>query len=59
MFSVYQSGDQVAYIEYFDDSFPVSTPFYTEDEEDANFGLWVYNIITNKERCALFCKNNG
>jgi len=29
---------------------PVSTPFYSEDEEDVDFGLWIHNIFSSGER---------
>ncbi|MBA2116255.1 hypothetical protein [Bremerella alba] len=27
---------------------PVSTPFYSEDEEDVDFGLWLKNVLTSE-----------
>lgn len=29
---------------------PVTTPFYSEDEEDVDFGLWLKNVLTSPER---------
>lgn len=36
-----------------EDMIPVSTLTYTEDEEDANFGLWIYNVLNNNERLEI------
>jgi hypothetical protein len=33
---------------------PVSTPFYSEDEEDADFGRWLYNVLCSDERKNIF-----
>ncbi|MCP3923939.1 MAG: hypothetical protein GY714_15280, partial [Desulfobacterales bacterium] len=29
---------------------PISTQFYSEDDEDVDFGLWVHNVLSSKER---------
>lgn len=29
---------------------PVSTPYYSEDEEDTDFGLWLRNVLSTPER---------
>jgi hypothetical protein len=47
-FSIDIAGEQLA-VEYAPDT-PVSTPFYTEVEEDADFGLWLHNVLSSSER---------
>ncbi|MEO4005337.1 hypothetical protein [Flavobacterium sp. CAU 1735] len=32
---------------------PISTLWYTEDEEDSNLGLWIYNVLNNQERIEI------
>ncbi|MPT35904.1 MAG: hypothetical protein E2604_12660 [Flavobacterium sp.] len=32
---------------------PISTLWYTEDEDDVNFGLWIYNVLNNQERIEI------
>lgn len=29
---------------------PITTVFYSEDEEDADFGLWIHNVLSSGER---------
>lgn len=29
---------------------PITTVFYSEDEEDADFGLWIHNVLSSRER---------
>lgn len=31
----------------------VSSLYYTEEEEDANFGLWLFNVLNNSERLKI------
>lgn len=38
---------------------PVSTLFYSEDEEDADFGLWLHRLLCSEERLTLFLKSHG
>lgn len=38
---------------------PLSTLFYPEDEEDADFGLWLHRLLRSEERQALLLKNHG
>jgi hypothetical protein len=40
----------VTTIFYKNSRLPVSTPFYSEDEEDCEFGLWLANILSSEER---------
>jgi len=35
---------------HLEDHKPVSSMFYTEDEEEANFGLWLPNVLNSGER---------
>jgi hypothetical protein len=35
---------------------PISTQFYSEDEEDADFGLWLHNVLSSVERRRIFVK---
>lgn len=42
-------GGSVTTITYTPPS-PVSTQFYSEDEEDADFGLWLTNVLNSDER---------
>jgi hypothetical protein len=37
-------------IKYWSERVPVSTVFYSEDEEDADFGLWIHNVLSSSER---------
>jgi broad specificity polyphosphatase/5'/3'-nucleotidase SurE len=37
--------------------YQVSTIYYTEDYEDANFGFWLYSILTSEERKKIFLSN--
>jgi hypothetical protein len=34
--------------------FPVSTIYYSEDDEDADFGLWISNVLNSEERKQIF-----
>ncbi|WP_347067843.1 hypothetical protein [Flavobacterium sp. WV_118_3] len=31
----------------------ISSIYYTEEEEDVNFGLWLYNVLNNSERIQI------
>jgi hypothetical protein len=33
---------------------PVSTVFYSEDDEDADFGLWIHNVLASEARKRIF-----
>jgi hypothetical protein len=44
-------------IDYKQDQTPVSTQFYSEDEEDADYGLWLTNILASQERRELFVQS--
>jgi hypothetical protein len=35
----------------------VSTIYYTEEYEDANFGFWLYSILNSEERKKIFLLN--
>jgi hypothetical protein len=37
-------------IEYLNDRKPISTPFYTEDDEVVDFGHWLSNVLNTPER---------
>ena len=37
-------------IAYKNSEAPISTQFYSEDEEDADFGLWLTNVLGSEER---------
>jgi hypothetical protein len=52
VFSVHTAGK--AYDARYDKPLPVSTPFYSEDDEDADFGLWVHNVLNSDERKRIF-----
>ncbi|WP_088256001.1 hypothetical protein [Fimbriiglobus ruber] len=43
-------GQSVKTIAYNNSELPVSTQFYSEDEEDADFGLWLTNVLNSDER---------
>ncbi len=32
---------------------PVSTQFYSENEEDVDFGLWICNVLCSEERISM------
>ena len=34
----------------------VSSIYYSEEEEDVNFGLWIYNVLSNNERIEIIKK---
>lgn len=38
---------------------PVSTLWYSEDEEDADFGLWIHNVLNSAERRRSFIEWNS
>ncbi|MCP3926132.1 MAG: hypothetical protein GY714_26505, partial [Desulfobacterales bacterium] len=38
---------------------PVSTQFYSEDVEDVDFGLWLHNVLSSKERTQNLFKRWG
>lgn len=42
-------GGSMTTIDYIPGS-PISTPFHTEDEEDADFGLWLTNVLDSDHR---------
>lgn len=56
--SLFNKEKLVTCFEYKDDFVVVSTLLYSEEEEDANFGLWIANIVNNKERKTIFMANN-
>lgn len=37
---------------------PVSSIFFSEDKEDCDFGLWLFNLLQSKERQEIFIENN-
>jgi len=43
-------GPVNARLKYKNTRTPVSTPYYSEDEEDADFGLWICNVLNSDER---------
>lgn len=43
---------------YYKFNLPVSTLWYSEDDEDVDFGLWLYNIINSPERKKIFTDSN-
>ena len=45
-------GDQRFTAEYTANA-PVTTQFYSEDDEDADFGLWLHNVLSSDERTEL------
>jgi hypothetical protein len=42
---------------YTNSPLPVSTPYYSEDEEDADFGLWLSNVLTSPQRLSTFLES--
>lgn len=50
-------GERVICFVYSQAQLPVSTPYYTEDEEDADFGLWLANVLASNERCSIFVQS--
>lgn len=44
-----KEGEQYS-VEYVNDSIPVSTPYYSEEAEDADFGLWLSRVLSSSER---------
>ena len=46
------SGKHV--ISYTNTMRPVSTQFWSESEEDADFGLWCSNVLNSEERRSIF-----
>lgn len=47
---VIEKGAERLSIEYINDREPVSTLFYSEDEVDADFGLWLSGVLSSPER---------
>ncbi len=47
---VIEKGTDQFSFEYVNDNEPVSTPYYSETEEDADFGLWLSNVLSSPER---------
>ena len=45
-----ENGSNKHVVRYNNSAVAVSTPFYSEDEEDADFGLWVSNVLMSDER---------
>lgn len=43
-------------IAYKDPGPPVSTPFYAEEEQDVDFGLWLANVLSSTESRERFTK---
>lgn len=41
-------------ISYYEEFKPVDTLFFSEEEEDVNFGLWLSNVLNNIERRNIF-----
>lgn len=54
-----QIGTSLKTFDYINTRAPASTPFYSEDEEDADFGLWLNNVLNSDERCDSFSKVGG
>lgn len=48
-----QIGASLTVIDYINTRKPVSTFFYSEDDEDADFGLWLSNVLKSDERCDI------
>lgn len=44
-------------VEYESENDAVSTPYYSEDEEDANFGVWLSNVLASPERKSIFVRS--
>lgn len=49
-------GGSVTTIDYIPGS-PISTPFHTDDEEDADFGLWLTNVLNSDLRRNIFLQS--
>lgn len=47
---IIESGTELHFITYENENSPVSTQFYSEDVEDADFGLWMSNVLNATER---------
>ena len=45
-------------LEYINDLEPISTLTYTEEDEDVDFGLWLFNILNSKDRISILNKTN-
>lgn len=43
-------ADTTFKIEYENQDTPVETPYYSESDEDADFGLWLSNVLNSAER---------
>ncbi len=43
-------------IDYKQDDEPVSTLWYSESYEDVNIGLWIYNVLSSKERINILLR---
>jgi hypothetical protein len=50
-------GGSVTTIAYSNSQLPVSTQFYSEDEEDSDFGLWLTNVLGSDERRKIFIQS--
>ena len=47
---IVNSDEQEIRLDYTLSIEPLSTPWYTECEEDVNIGLWIYNILNSELR---------
>jgi hypothetical protein len=50
-------GPEKQIITYANSRRPISTQFYSEDEEDADFGLWLHNVLSSGERRRIFLQS--
>jgi len=45
-----EHGQENRKVKYVNSRKPVSTPYYSEDEVDADLGLWIHNVLSSHER---------
>lgn len=50
---VIEKGADQFSVEYITDNEPISTQYYSEDEEDADFGLWLSNVLNSPIRRSM------
>jgi hypothetical protein len=44
-------------LHYHNDQTPVASPFYTEDEEDVDFGVWLSRVLGSEQRQQIFVQS--
>jgi hypothetical protein len=59
-FELWNDYEKVVYFDYTkDEKYNINSPFEYLDDEDFDWGLFLYNIINSKERLEIFIENNS